>query len=139
MRVPGISYGHPFTVASSAVLLSAASLSVAAFSVASSAALIIATSSAALLPVASLSAVATITAAASGMAGAGYSRSAPPQPLLQRLVLIGRYLIIVKDDTCLFVLARGRSGAKATTTTAYRDAASFWDATTAACQAAARP
>jgi hypothetical protein len=30
-----------------------------------------------------------------------------PQPLLQRLILIGRYLIVIKDDTRLFALAEG--------------------------------
>jgi hypothetical protein len=62
------------------------------------------------------------------------------QPLLQRIVLVGRYLIVIKDDTSsshLFALARGhgagtasgapstaRRGATAATcrTAAYRDA-----------------
>jgi hypothetical protein len=29
-----------------------------------------------------------------------------PQPLLQRLILIGRYLVVIRDDTRLFALAR---------------------------------
>jgi hypothetical protein len=68
---------------------------------------------------------------------------------MQRLVLVGRYLIVIKDDMCPFALARGRSSAGTTSgaasstarrgttvatcrTAAYRDAstACWWAATT---------
>jgi hypothetical protein len=70
-----------------------------------------------------------------------------PQPLLQRLVLIGQYIIIIKNDTRLFALAGGRSGAGtasgATSSTACRGTttATCWTAacrdTSAACSRAA--
>jgi hypothetical protein len=66
------------------------------------------------------------------------------QPLLQRLILVGRYLIVIKNDTRLFALAGGRSGTASSTacrgattatcrTTAYRDASTAysWAATAA--------
>jgi hypothetical protein len=69
-----------------------------------------------------------------------------PQPLLQRLILVGQYLVVIKDDTRQFALAGGRStgttsGASSTArrgtptatywTAAYRDAsmACWWVAT----------
>jgi hypothetical protein len=58
------------------------------------------------------------------------------QPLLQRIVLVGRYLIVIKDDTSsshLFALARGHGAGTASgaPSTAHRGA------TTATCRTAA--
>jgi hypothetical protein len=62
-----------------------------------------------------------------------------PQPLLQRLILNGRYLVIFKDDTRLFALAGGcgTGTANGTGTVGGAPSTSHQGATTATCRTAA--